>query len=66
MKTVISIDVTNSVPNEARVELPGLSTQLVKVTLGNKAYDFIALDTSEIQSSALVPNVTFTNCVGRT
>ena len=47
MKTVIPLAVTNTVPNEQPLELPGLPTQLVKVTLGTKAYDCIALNTSE-------------------
>ena len=47
LKTVIPLDVTNTVPNETPRELPGLPTQLVKVTLGTKADDCIALNTSE-------------------
>ena len=46
-KTVLPLAVTNTVTNEPPLELPGLPTQLVKVTLGTKAYDFIVLDTSE-------------------
>ena len=46
-KTVLPLAVTNTVPNEPPLELTGLPTQLVKVRLGTKAYDCIALDTSE-------------------
>ena len=47
VKTVLPLDVTNTVPNEPPLELPGLPTQLVNVTLGTKADDSIALNTSE-------------------
>ena len=47
VKTVIPLDVTNTVPNEPPLDLPGLPTKLVKVTLGTKADYFIALDTSD-------------------
>ena len=46
MKTVIPLDVTNTVPNEPPLDLPGPPTKLVKVTLGTKADDCITLDTS--------------------
>ena len=47
MKNVLPLDITNKVPNERPLELPGLPTQLVKVMLGTKADDCIALDMSE-------------------
>ena len=47
MKTVLPLAVTDTVPNEPPLELPGLPTQLVKVTLGTKADDCIVLNTSE-------------------
>ena len=47
LKTFLLLAVTNTVPNEPPLELPGLPTQLVKVTLGTKVDDCIALDTSE-------------------
>ena len=47
VKTVLPLAVTNTVPNELPLELPGLPTQLVNVTLGTKTDDCIALDTSE-------------------
>ena len=47
VKTVLPLAVTDTVPNEPPLELPGLPTQLVKVTLGTKADDCIALNTSE-------------------
>ena len=47
LKTVIHLDVTNTVPNEPPLELPGLPTQLVNVKLVTKADDCIALATSE-------------------
>ena len=47
MKTFLPLVITNTVPNEPPLDLPGLPTQLVKVTLGTKADDCIALDTSE-------------------
>ena len=47
VKTVLPLAVTNKVLNEPPLEIPGLLTQLVKVTLGIKADDCIALDTSE-------------------
>ena len=51
MKTVLPLDVTNTVPNELPLELTGLPTQSVKVTLGTKADDCIALDTSEAKEN---------------
>ena len=47
LKTVLPLVVTNTVPNEPPIELPGLPTHLVNVTLGTKADYCIALDTSE-------------------
>ena len=47
MKTVLTLAVTNTVPNEPQLELTGVPTQLVKVTLGTKADDCIALNTSK-------------------
>ena len=47
VKTVIPLAVTNKVLNEPPLEIPGLPTQLVKVTLGTKSDDCIALNTSE-------------------
>ena len=47
VKTVIPLAVTNKVTNEPPLEIPGLPTQLVKVTLGTKSDDCIALNTSE-------------------
>ena len=47
MKTVLPLAVNNTVPNEPPLEIPGLPTQVVKVMLGTKADDCIALDMSE-------------------
>ena len=47
VKTVLPLAVNNTLPNEQPLELPGLSTQLVNVTLGTKADDRIELDSSE-------------------
>ena len=47
MKTVLPLDVTNTLPNEPPLDLPGLPTQLVKVSLGTEADDCIALNKSE-------------------
>ena len=47
VKTILSLDVTNTVPNEPSLELPGIPTQLLKVTLGSKADDCIVLDMSK-------------------
>ena len=47
VKTFLPLAVTNTVPNEPPLELPGLPTQLVEVMLGTKADYCIALDTSE-------------------
>ena len=52
MKTVLPLSVTNIVLNEPPLELPGLPTQLVNVTLGTKSDDCIALDTSEAKEDA--------------
>ena len=51
MKTFLPLAVTNTVPNEPPLEIPGLPTQSVKVTLGTKADDCIALDTSEAKEN---------------
>ena len=47
VNTVLPISVTNTVPNESPLDIPALPTQLVNLTLGTKADDCIALDTSE-------------------
>ena len=47
VKTVLPLAVTNTVPNEPPLDLPGLPTKLVNVTLGTKADDCISLDMSE-------------------
>ena len=39
VKTFLPLAVTNTVPNEPPLELPGVPTQIVKVTLGTKADD---------------------------